>query len=258
MYVVDGENVAHKRPITLGIAFDECSRFSRVSNREAIIRMGLQSVRPEYKGDSGRGCDERQRDKDAAERALESDYDPQTISVDVSGDSPTSVSGMRLIMFSKFFIDRPRFAMVIAVVLALAGVIAAFNLRDTVSHVAPPSHRLGDLSRSRRGDAGQHGGIPLEEAINGVDDMINMVPRRATPALFPDITFKTGGHGHGAREGAKPRPAGHASLPGEVTSRGTHRGSFFGHSGISRHHLPTKTRDALFWRTTPTTTFETL
>ena len=31
-------------------------------------------------------------------------------------------------MFAKFFIDRPRFAMVISILMALAGVIAAFSL----------------------------------------------------------------------------------------------------------------------------------
>ena len=35
-------------------------------------------------------------------------------------------------MFAKFFIDRPRFAMVISILMALAGVIAAFRPGETV------------------------------------------------------------------------------------------------------------------------------
>jgi multidrug efflux pump subunit AcrB len=35
-------------------------------------------------------------------------------------------------MFSKFFIDRPRFAMVISVVLSLAGVLALIDRKSVV------------------------------------------------------------------------------------------------------------------------------
>ena len=42
-------------------------------------------------------------------------------------------------MFAKFFIDRPRFAMVISILLALAGIIGAFSLPvEQYPNVTPP------------------------------------------------------------------------------------------------------------------------
>ncbi|MBP9958688.1 MAG: efflux RND transporter permease subunit, partial [Synergistaceae bacterium] len=42
-------------------------------------------------------------------------------------------------MFSKFFINRPRFAIVIALVLMIAGVISAYNLPvKQYPNVSPP------------------------------------------------------------------------------------------------------------------------
>ncbi len=94
VYVVDGENVAHKRPITLGIAFGRMFEvLSGLEPGERIIRLGLQSVRPEIKVTPVEAATNGNGTKTPAERALESDYDPQTISVDVSGDAPTSVEG---------------------------------------------------------------------------------------------------------------------------------------------------------------------
>lgn len=45
-------------------------------------------------------------------------------------------------MFAKFFIDRPRFAMVISILMALAGVIAAFSLPVAqYPNVTPPDRK---------------------------------------------------------------------------------------------------------------------
>ena len=54
-------------------------------------------------------------------------------------------------MFAKFFIDRPRFAMVISILLGLAGIIAAFSLPvEQYPNVTPPQIQV---SASYRGAA---------------------------------------------------------------------------------------------------------
>ena len=51
-------------------------------------------------------------------------------------------------MFSKFFIDRPRFAMVVCIVLALAGIISIFSLPIAqYPDVAPPQIRVSTTYR---------------------------------------------------------------------------------------------------------------
>ena len=98
-------------------------------------------------------------------------------------------------MFSKFFIDRPRFAMVIAAVLTMAGIIAAFNLPvKQYPDVAPPQVSVSaTYSGADAETLANTVGIPLEEAINGVDDMIYMSSTSSSTGRYSlTITFKTG------------------------------------------------------------------
>lgn len=94
VYVVDGENVAHKRPVRLGAAFGRVSEVaSGLEPGERIILLGLQSVRPEMKVNPTQAATNGNGTKTPAERARESDYDPQTVSADVSGDKTASAEG---------------------------------------------------------------------------------------------------------------------------------------------------------------------
>ena len=79
-------------------------------------------------------------------------------------------------MFSTFFINRPRFAMVIAVILMLAGAIAAFNLPvKQYPDVAPPQISVSaSFPGADAETVANTVGVPLEEALNGVDGMIYM------------------------------------------------------------------------------------
>ena len=53
-------------------------------------------------------------------------------------------------MFAKFFIDRPRFAMVISILIALAGVIAAFSLPVAqYPNVTPPQIQVSTTYRAK-------------------------------------------------------------------------------------------------------------
>ena len=154
-------------------------------------------------------------------------------------------------MFSKFFIDRPRFAMVIAVVLALAGTIAAVNLPvKQYPDVAPPQV---EVSASYPGaDAetlANTVGVPLEEAINGVDDMIYMSSTSSNTGEYSlSITFKTGTDPDMALVKVQNRvQQATPLLPGEVTSRGiTTETSFSDILGFVALISPNGTRDALF------------
>jgi hydrophobe/amphiphile efflux-1 (HAE1) family protein len=154
-------------------------------------------------------------------------------------------------MFSKFFIDRPRFAMVIAVVLALAGVIAAFNLPvKQYPDVAPPQVTVSaNYPGADAETLANTVGIPLEEAINGVDDMIYMSSTSSNTGRYSlTITFKTGTDTDMALVKVQNRvQQAMPLLPGEVTSRGiTTEARFSDILGFLAIISPNKTRDALF------------
>ncbi|MDR3255907.1 MAG: efflux RND transporter permease subunit [Synergistaceae bacterium] len=98
-------------------------------------------------------------------------------------------------MFSKFFINRPRFAMVIACVLSLAGIISAFNLPvRQYPNVAPPQIRvIASFPGADAATLANTVAAPLEEAINGVDDMIYMSSTSSSSGTYVlAISFKTG------------------------------------------------------------------
>ncbi len=78
--------------------------------------------------------------------------------------------------FSRTFVERPRFAMVIAIVLSMAGVMAMLNLPiSQYPRVTPPEIRVtytypGANSREVMNTIA----TPVEDEVNGVDDMIYM------------------------------------------------------------------------------------
>ena len=98
-------------------------------------------------------------------------------------------------MFSRIFIERPRFAMVISIVLTLAGAIAVMSLPITLyPEITPPTIRV---SASYPGASAEvianTVGIPLEESINGVEDMLYMDSSSdATGSYGLTVTFKVG------------------------------------------------------------------
>ncbi|MBE6446743.1 MAG: efflux RND transporter permease subunit [Alphaproteobacteria bacterium] len=95
-------------------------------------------------------------------------------------------------MFSLFFIKRPRFAAVLAIILSLAGAICLFNLPvDLYPEVTPPEVRIRASYPGASADTiAKTVGIPLEDGINGVDDMIYMSSNSTDGGYMLTVTFK--------------------------------------------------------------------
>lgn len=98
-------------------------------------------------------------------------------------------------MFSRIFIERPRFAMVISIVLTLAGAIAVMSLPISLyPEITPPTIRVSTVYPGASAEViANTVGIPLEENINGVEDMLYMDSSSdATGSYGLTVTFKVG------------------------------------------------------------------
>ena len=82
----------------------------------------------------------------------------------------------RIYGFSKIFIERPRFAIVIALVLTIAGVISLFSLPIALyPQITPPEINISASYTGASAEVVANSiGIPIEQEVNGVEDMIYM------------------------------------------------------------------------------------
>jgi hydrophobe/amphiphile efflux-1 (HAE1) family protein len=154
-------------------------------------------------------------------------------------------------MFSNFFINRPRFAMVISCVLVLAGAIAGFNLPvKQYPDVAPPTvHVIASYPGADAATIANTVAAPLEEAMNGVDDMIYMDSTSSNSGTYNlTVTFRTGSDPDMALVNVQNRLQQVTPLlPAEVTQRGlTVLKSFSDTLGFLALSSPEGTRDPLF------------
>lgn len=98
-------------------------------------------------------------------------------------------------MISQLFIERPRFAMVISIVLTLAGAISLSSLPvEEYPSVSPPSVTV---SATYPGASAQvlanTVAVPLEQKMNGVDDMIYMESSSSNQGSYElTVTFAVG------------------------------------------------------------------
>ena len=126
-------------------------------------------------------------------------------------------------MFSKFFINRPRFAVVISLLLCLAGFISIFSLPIALyPEVTPPEVVV--IARYPGASAeviAKTVGIPLESKVNGVEDMLYMSSSSSDGSYSLTLTFKTGTDPDLAQVKVQNRVSQAQSLlPGDVTRQG--------------------------------------
>ena len=78
--------------------------------------------------------------------------------------------------FSRTFVERPRFAMVIAIVLTIAGVMAIFNLPvSQYPRLTPPTISVSyNYPGANAREVMRTVAMPIEDEVNGVDDMLYM------------------------------------------------------------------------------------
>jgi len=97
--------------------------------------------------------------------------------------------------FSRFFIDRPIFAAVLSIVVFLAGTIAMFTLPiSEYPEVVPPSIVVRAVYPGANPRViSQAVATPLEEQINGVENMLYMSSQATTDGVLTlTVTFRIG------------------------------------------------------------------
>lgn len=98
-------------------------------------------------------------------------------------------------MFSAFFIRRPKFALVIAIVMTLAGALSIFSLPVTeYPPIAPATIVVKGTYPGASAEVVEATvGVPVEDAVNGVEDMIYMSSKSANDGSYTlTVTFKVG------------------------------------------------------------------
>ncbi|MBQ8661507.1 MAG: efflux RND transporter permease subunit [Alphaproteobacteria bacterium] len=126
-------------------------------------------------------------------------------------------------MFSRIFIERPRFAMVISIVLTLAGAISIFSLPIALyPEITPPEVVVSASYPGASAEVvARTIGIPLEEEINGVEDMLYMSSSSENSSYQLTVTFKVGVDRDMAQVKVQNRiQQAQSKLPTEVTRQG--------------------------------------
>lgn len=127
-------------------------------------------------------------------------------------------------MNSKIFIDRPIFAAVLSVAIVILGIIGLTQLPvEQFPEIAPPTVSVSTNYPGANAETVMKSVIvPLEEAINGVENMIYMTSSATNSGnAFIQIYFKQGTDGDIAMVNVQNRIASaQGLLPGEVTKGG--------------------------------------
>ena len=98
-------------------------------------------------------------------------------------------------MFSKFFIERPRFAIVIAIVMSLAGLISLFSLPISLyPQITPPEVNVSANYIGASAEVVANTiGIPIEQEVNGVEDMLYMNSSSSNSGSYSlSVSFEVG------------------------------------------------------------------
>ncbi len=126
-------------------------------------------------------------------------------------------------MFSRFFIERPRFAIVISLVLTIAGIISVFSLPIALyPEITPPQVVVSASYPGASAEViAKTIGIPLEEEINGIENMLYMESSSEDSRYSLTVTFKVGMDSDMAQVKVQNRiQQAQSKLPTEVTRQG--------------------------------------
>ena len=127
-------------------------------------------------------------------------------------------------MFSAFFIGRPKFALVISIVLTMAGGLSIYLLPVTeYPTISPPSIRVSGVYPGASAEVVEATvGTPIEDAVNGVEGMIYMSSKSANDGSYSlTVTFAVGSDADMALVRVQNRvKLAEPSLPAEVTAMG--------------------------------------
>lgn len=90
-------------------------------------------------------------------------------------------------MFSRFFIERPIFAIVIAVAMVLAGALTFSSLPIAqYPDITPPTVMVSaSYPGADAQTVAETVGVPIEQQVNGVEGMMYMSSRRALTVHIP-------------------------------------------------------------------------
>ena len=95
--------------------------------------------------------------------------------------------------FSRIFVERPRFAMVIAIVLSMAGAMAIFKLPvSQYPRITPPSISVSyTYPGANAKEVLNTVAMPIEDEVNGVDDMLYMTGQCGDDGNYSlNVTFE--------------------------------------------------------------------
>lgn len=98
-------------------------------------------------------------------------------------------------MLSRFFIHRPKFALVISIILTLSGAIALFNLPIAeYPRISPPSVSVSAMYSGASAEVVEQAiADPIETSVNGVENMIYMSSKSANDGSYSlNVTFDIG------------------------------------------------------------------
>ena len=128
--------------------------------------------------------------------------------------------------FAKFFIQRPRFALMLALMMGLSGIIAIFKLPVALyPEITPPQITVtADYAGASAETVANTIAIPIEKEVNGVENMLYMSSTSNNSGHYQlDVSFEIGTDADQAQVKVQNRvERAVASLPEEVRSKGVY------------------------------------